>query len=242
MGEVTGREMSFAEHLDELRFRLLKSVIAVFVCGSACYFFWKEILSLFTGYPLSGLEHPPELMYTNPTEAFMVSIKIALFGGLFSAIPIVLYQVWRFIAPGLFHDEQSLIVPVVFFTTIFFVGGVLFCYFLVLPVAFNFLLEFSTVDLVARLSINIYIGFIVKLLLAFGLVFEMPIFSFILTRLGIITPGFLVRQYKYAIVIIFIISAILTPPDVFSQTLMAAPLLVLYGLSIGVSYCARRKK
>jgi sec-independent protein translocase protein TatC len=235
------KEMSFGDHLLELRSRLLKSVIAVMVCTIGCYFFWEKILALFTGYPLHMIEKPPSLIYTAPAEAFMISFKIAIFGGIFAAAPIVLYQVWCFISPGLYLKEKRTIFPVVFFSTLFFASGVVFCYMLVLPMAFRFLLSFYTVKLLPMLSINTYIGFVIKMLAAFGLVFELPVFAFILARLGLITHRFLIKQVRYAIVLIFIVAAILTPPDVLSQTLMAVPMLFLYGLSIIVAYFAGRK-
>lgn len=240
--DTAPKEMSFADHLQELRSRLLKAALAVLAGTAAAYAFWKDILLLFTEYPLEGVPVPPQLIYTAPSEAFMLSFKIAFFGGLLLAAPVVLYQAWCFISPGLFLKERKTIIPVVFFSTIFFLGGVLFCYYLVLPLAFAFLLDFYTVDLTAMLSINTYIGFVLKMLGAFGLVFELPIFIFILARLGLVTHRFLIRNIRYAVVIIFVVAAILTPPDILSQSLMAAPLMVLYALSIGVAYFAGRPR
>ncbi len=233
--------MSFGDHLQELRSRLAKCAVAVILSTITAYIFWERILALLTGYPLHLTEKPPSLIYTAPAEAFMISFKIAIFGGLVIAAPIILYQVWCFISPGLYLNEKKSIFPVVFFSTFFFLCGVLFCYLAVLPLAFKFLLSFYTVKLLPMLSINTYIGFIIKMLVSFGLVFEMPVFTFILVRMGIISHRFLVKQIRYAIVIIFIIAAILTPPDVLSQTLMAIPMLLLYTISIAVAYLARRK-
>ncbi|MBL8029163.1 MAG: twin-arginine translocase subunit TatC [Fibrobacteres bacterium] len=233
--------MPFLAHLDELRIRLIRSAIALVITTIAAYYFWQPILKIFTVYPLHRLQIKPPLVYTGAAEAFMVSFKIAFFGGIILGAPFILFQIWRFIAPGLYINERKMFLPVLFFSLLFFLGGMSFCYFLVLPLAFAFLLDFYGVGLTPMLTIGDYIGFNVKMLLAFGLVFEMPVFAFVLARLKILTHTFLIRQFRYAVVIIFVIAAILTPPDVISQSLMAAPLLVLYGISIGVAYFARRK-
>jgi sec-independent protein translocase protein TatC len=235
------KEMSFADHLQELRSRLFKAALAIVIGAIACYFYWEKILSLFTVYPLHLLARPPHLIYTAPAEAFMASFKIAFFGGLTLAAPFVLYQAWCFISPGLYLTERKTIYPVVFFSTFFFLLGIVFCYYFVLPIAFRFLLNFYNVQLVPMLSINTYIGFNIQLLVAFGAVFELPVFAFVLVRLGLITHRFLIKYVRYAIVVIFVVAAVLTPPDILSQTLMAVPLLLLYAISIGVAYFARRK-
>jgi sec-independent protein translocase protein TatC len=235
------KEMSFGEHLQELRSRLFKSAAAAVIGAIVCYVYWEKIFSVLTWYPLHLIKNPPSLIFTAPAEAFMISFKIALFGGLTLAAPYILYQAWCFISPGLFLHERKTIYPVVFFSTLFFLLGIVFCYFVVLPKAFRFLLGFFSVPLTPMLSINTYIMFILQLLAAFGAVFELPVFTFVLVRLGLITHKFLIRQVRYAVVLIFIVAAVLTPPDVLSQVLMAIPLLVLYGISIGVAYFARRK-
>lgn len=234
-------EMSFGEHLQELRVRLAKAAIAVAICAIGGYWFWEKILSWFTSYPLHLVERRPSLVYTAPAEAFMISFKIAVFTGIVAAAPFILYQAWCFISPGLHIKEKKAIVPVVFFSTFFFLLGVGFCYFVVLPLAFKFLLGFYTIQLIPMLTIETYIGFIIKMLVAFGLVFEMPVFTFVFVKLGLIDHRFLVRQIRYAVVIIFIIAAFLTPPDILSQTLMAIPMLALYLISIGVAFAARRR-
>lgn len=236
------QEMSFADHLLELRSRILKSLAALAACAVASFFFWREILSFFTGWPLHLLPDPPKLIYTAPVDGFMVSIQISVFAGLALAAPLIFYQIWRFVAPGLFRNEIKLVLPTLFFSTLFFLGGMAFAYFLVLPQAFRFLLSYAPAELSPMLSINVFIGFIVKLSAAFGLVFELPVFTFVLVRLGMVTPRFLVKNFRYAVVIIFILAAVLTPtPDAFTQLMMAAPLMVLYGLSIGVAWLAGRK-
>ena len=238
---ILSTEMSFAAHLQELRWCLLKSIIAVFIRAAICYSFWRPILSFFTSYPLSKAPMMPDLVYLDPTEAFLVSVKIALFGGIVLSIPFVFYQVWKFIAPGLFSNEKNFVLPVVLFSTFFFISGAGFAYFLVIPLAFRFLMGFNTEKLMPMFSINNYIGFILKILIAFALTFELPVFSFILTRMGLLTSSFLIKSFKYAVIIIFIMAALLTPPDVFTQILMAIPLVFLYSLSIGISYLVEKK-
>lgn len=235
------REMTFSEHLGELRSRLTKIAVFVLVGSGICYGFWSRILKLLTGHPLSRVARPPTLIYTAPVEAFMISFKIALFGGVVLSAPLILYQIWAFISPGLYLKERRTIVGVVFASTFFFASGVVFCFWFVLPLAFRFLLNFYTVNLMPMIAITEYIGFILKLLLAFGIVFEMPVFAFVLARLGLVSHTFLIKKIRYAIVIIVIISAIVTPPDLLSPVLMAIPMLLLYALSIGVAYSARRK-
>jgi len=235
------KEMSFVDHLSELRSRILKCLIAVLVCSGLCYRFWEKILRLLTGYPLHRLQPPPELIYTGPTEGFMISIKIALFSGLLSAAPFVFFQFWRFTAPGLFQNEKKQILPLILFSTFFFLSGIAFSYRIVLPIAFDFLMNCTPAPLRPLLSIDHYIGFVVKFMAAFGLVFELPVLAFIFARMGILTAAFLRRNFRYAVILIFILAAILTPPDVFSQTLMALPLLALYLLCIPIAHFARSR-
>ncbi|MFH0921536.1 MAG: twin-arginine translocase subunit TatC [Fibrobacterota bacterium] len=236
------KEMSFGDHLFEFRSHLIKSVLAVTVCSAGGLFFWKPLLHVFTGHPLSKMAHPPKLVFTTPTEAFVVNFKLGVFAGLLVAAPFVLYQVWCFVAPALYLREKKTIFPVVFVSTLFFVSGVFFGYRYVLPTAFAFLLDYDSAGLTPMLSINKYVGFIVQMLVGFGAVFELPVFAFVLARMGLITHRTLLKYLRHAVVVIFIVAAILTPsPDVFSQVMMAGPLLVLYGLSMGVAYLARKK-
>jgi len=234
-------EIPFLEHLEQLRWRLIKSIAAVVVLAIPCGILWQRIFDIVMIYPLRFADPKPRLIVTSPVEAVMLSLKIAVAGGIVLAAPVIFYQLWRFVAPGLYKHEKNLILPSVFFSTVFFLAGVGFCY-LMLPYLLRFLAAFSGGRMDAYYRTNEYLAFLLQLCLAFGVVFELPVISYVLTKLDIITPGFLVRNFKYALVIAFIAAAVLTPPDVLSQLLMAAPLTLLYALSILVSHMVARRK
>ena len=233
--------MSFLDHLEELRWRIVKMALALVVTAIPCGIFWKRIFDLVMVYPLRFANPRPHLIFTSPVEAVMLSFKIAFGAGFVLAAPVIFYQLWKFIAPALFPKEKKIILPTVIASSISFLCGLVFCY-LLLPYLFRILTSYAGTRLDPYFKIGDYFGFILKLSLAFGLVFELPVISFVCTRLGLITPKFLIRNSRIAIVIIFVIAAVLTPPDVFSQLAMATPLLVLYGLSILVSFFASRGK
>jgi sec-independent protein translocase protein TatC len=183
------------------------------------------------------------MVYTGLPEAFFTYIKVSLYAGIFVASPVVLYQVWKFISPGLFPKEKKFVAPFVITSTLLFVGGVCFGYFLVLPGAYKFFLEFTTDFLKPMLSMREYLTLTLKLLLAFGIIFEIPVFLFFMTKIGLVTPRKLARMRRYAIVVCFIVAAIITPtPDAFTQCMMAIPMIVLYEVGILVSKLAGRKK
>ncbi len=239
--------MPFLEHLEELRWRLIKSIAAIIFFGLAAYFFSDIILALLLrpyNEAVSALNNgeSKKLIFLTPTGGFMIHLKLSIFAGLILAIPVVFYQLWQFVVPGLFEKERRYVPIVAFFSTICFLSGALFCYFFVLPYGLSFLLGYETADLVATISVNEYLEFVSMMILVFGLVFELPILSYFLTRIGFLTPAFMRHYRRHGIVVMFIIAAILTPPDVFSQLLLAGPLLVLYELSILVSKLAQRKR
>jgi sec-independent protein translocase protein TatC len=233
--------MSFLDHLEELRWRIVKMATALVIASIPCWIEWKKIFDIVMVYPLRFANPRPHLIFTTPVEAVMLSFKIAFGGGFVLAAPVIFYQIWKFIAPGLFPNEKKIVLPTVLASTVAFLCGIGFCY-AVLPYLFRTLTAYAGNLLDPYFKIGDYFGFILKLTLAFGLVFELPVISFVCTRLGLITPKFLIRHVRIAIVIIFIVAGLLTPPDVFSQLLMAMPLLVLYLLSIGTSYLAVRKQ
>ena len=234
-------EMSFLDHLEELRWRLIKAAVAVGVCAVPSGIFWKKIIDFVMIYPLRYASPKPELIYTNPSESVIISFKIAFAGGLIAASPVVFYQLWRFISPGLYRNEKRIILPAVFASTIFFIGGIAFSYY-TFPILLRFLTAYGGSRLSPMFRIDEYFGFLLKISLAFGAVFELPVISFVLARMGVLTPGFLINKFRYAIVAIFILAAILTPPDVISQLMLAGPLLLLYGISIIVAAMASRRK
>lgn len=235
MEEVPPEEkrMELLDHLEELRRRLITCIVATFLCAIIGYFLSQFILN--------ALSKPVgELVFLAPPEAFITRLKISLIIGVFLAIPIIFYQFWQFVAPGLLKRERKYVFLTVLSSTIFFLGGAVFAYFVVLPLAIGFFLSFQTESLKAMFSIERYVGFVAKLLLAFGIAFQLPVVSFFLTKMGIVSPDFLRKRWRVAFVLVFIASAVFTPPDVFTQLLMAVPLLLLFGISILVSALAAR--
>ncbi len=239
---VTDSYMTFTEHLEELRWCLLKSLAAIILASVLCYFFSDAIFRFMVAPLRQNLGAGQSLIGTGVTEAFFIEIKVALAGGVFFSCPIIFYQIWRFISPGLSGNEKRLVIPFVLCATLFFIGGALFCYHVVLPVAFQYFIEqYGTIDVTPAIRIGEYFTFFFRMILAFGVTFELPVFTFFLVRLGIWDYRFMLRSFRYAIVAIFIIAAVLTPtPDVINQSLLALPMLLLYVISIGVAYIWRR--
>ncbi|HID11409.1 MAG TPA: twin-arginine translocase subunit TatC [Candidatus Latescibacteria bacterium] len=231
--------MSFLDHLEELRWRILKSIIALVLASGVGVAFSDRLIGLLV-LPLRRLDPPPKLIFLKPVGMFVVRIEAALLVGAVLASPVVLYQAWRFIAPGLLEHERKAFPLAVVTATGCFLAGVAMAYWAVLPIALRFLVGLGTEYVQAQFDIGRYIGFLLRLCLGFGLVFELPVFSYFLTKLGVLTPGFLQRNRRYAVVGVVALAALLTPPDVASQLLMAGPLLLLYEVSIWVSKLAGR--
>jgi sec-independent protein translocase protein TatC len=225
-------KIPFTAHLEELRNRLIKCFIAVGV-GFAVSYGFKEILFKILVHPLVKVMPPGDyLIFTGLPEAFFTYLKVAFLSGLMVASPFILYQFWMFVAPGLYKKERRLLGPIVLLSSFFFIAGALFGYFIVFPWGFKFFLGFATETIRPLPSMKEYLGFSAKLLLAFGLVFELPMILTFLARLGIVSVAFLTKNRKYAILLIFVMAAILTPPDVVTQVMMALPLMFMYELSI----------
>jgi len=246
---MEGSRAPFLEHLEELRRRLWRAVVGIILCAIGCYFFHEEIFFFLTRplYEVMAARNLGDrLVYRSIGGVFAFHMQVAGLGGLFFGMPILLWQLWAFIGPGLHKREKVIVMPFVFATTLCFVGGAAFGYFLVLPDAYDFLLGYSIQygpqKLVPDINIEDYLDFVVKLLLGFGIAFELPTIAAALALVGIITHRALIRMWRYAVVGIFIIAALLTPPDVMSQMLMAVPLLLLYGLSIGICYGITRRR
>jgi len=232
----------FLSHLEELRKRLITCAIAVGVGFICCYAF-SEKLFYFLIKPLKAqMPEGDRLIFTNLPEMFITHLKIAFIVGILLMSPFIFYQLWMFIAPGLYQQEKRYVVPFVAFSTILFLGGAFFGYFIVFPFGFKFFLGFADDYVQALPSVKQYFSFAIKLLFAFGLVFELPVVMYFLTKIGVVTPDFLKKNRKYAILLIFVVAAILTPPDVISQVMMAAPLIILYEISIIIARVAVRKK
>lgn len=242
-GESSRAQMSFLDHLSELRIRLTRCCIAVGIGFLACYGFSKQLFELLMRPLVEVIPPDSKLIFTALPEAFFTYIKVALVGGVLLTSPYIFYQIWCFIAPGLYEEERKHLMPVALCSGLFFVVGASFGYYVVFPFAFEFFMSFATEVIQPMPSLKEYLGFSLKLLFAFGLVFELPLFIFFLARLGIVNAAMLRKFRKYSFVAAFIISAILTPPDVISQTLMAGPLIVLYEISIFVAkYFGKKTK
>ncbi|HPD57864.1 MAG TPA: twin-arginine translocase subunit TatC [Smithellaceae bacterium] len=235
--------MSLTEHLIELRKRLFRIVIALGVGFGICFYFKNLVFDIITRPLTEVLPAESHLVYIGLTEAFFVYMKLAFFAALLLTSPYILYQIWKFISPGLLPREKKLVVPFVFFSSLLFVGGVLFGYYIVLPPAFKFFVSFNNEYLQAMISFREYLSLFVMFLLGFGVSFELPVFIFFLAKLGVVNAKTLARQWKFAILFIFIAAAVLTPsPDALSQILMAIPLMFLYVVSIFVAGFARKEK
>jgi sec-independent protein translocase protein TatC len=225
-------KMPFTAHLEELRWRLIVTFVAIGLGFLLSYGFKETIFEILMRPLISVMGESDQMIFTNLPEAFFTYLKVSLLSGIMLASPVILFQIWMFIAPGLYSEERKLILPFVFLSTLFFVGGALFGYFVVFPYGFQFFLSFASENIKAFPSMKEYLSFSSKLLLAFGIVFELPLFITLMARLGMVTPAFLKQNRKYAILLFFVGSAIITPPDVVTQIMMAFPLMLLYELSI----------
>jgi len=248
--------MPITAHLEELRRRIFVSLAAVAV-GFAVTFSFSQRILMWLEIPLNRTyalqrtppylvtvprDTPVELYFLAPTEPFWTHIKVAFLAGLLLAVPVIFYELWRFVSPGLLPRERRYAGPFVLLSTFFFLVGSAFCYFVVLPFAMNFLITFDA-HLKPVLSVGQYVDFCIKFLLAFGLVFELPLAITLLSRMGLTTPEFLARNRKYAVLLAFVFAAILTPtPDVFNQTLMAGPMILLYEVGILAAKVFRKRK
>jgi sec-independent protein translocase protein TatC len=242
MGAEADVRMPLTAHLEELRTRIIRSLLGIAAGFLASYGF-SEWLVAWLLKPLTAIRPDQALVIgTGVTDAFFTKLKVAAVAGVFVASPIVFYQAWQFVAPGLYERERRVALPFSAAATFFFVSGAAFCYYLVFPVAFRFFLdEFTSVGISPQIRVSEYLTFTSRMLLAFGVTFELPVVTFFLARIGLVTHRMMIAGARYAIVVIFIVAAVLTPgPDVASQMLMATPLLVLYALSIGIAYMVGR--
>ncbi len=222
-------------HLVELRKRLGISVGVLFVMFFACFFVWETILAWMI-FPLeSVLPAGSEIIFTKVQEPFFTALKVSFFTAFLLSLPVIFWQFWLFIAPGLYDNEKKLVIPFVASATFMFLLGASFCYFIVVPLGFEFLINFGSQLFKALPSIGEYVTFFTKLLLGFGIAFELPVITFFFAKLGLVTDRSLINFFRYAIIIIFLASALLTPPDLLTQFLMAGPLIILYGISILVA-------
>ena len=228
------KRLTFFQHLEELRSRIIKSLIFVIVVSCILFNLTDKIL-------LNIVRPVGSLIFIEPAEAFIANIKIAFWGGLFLSSPFILYQIWQFLLSGLNTNERRYVFIFGPLSFIFFMLGAGFGYFIIVPIGIKFLLSFSTDFIAPAISLGRYVSFVGVLTFAFGAIFEIPLVILFLTRLGVVSPVFLSTRRKHAVVIIFILAAILTPPDVVTQCLMAGPLMILYELSVFFSKLAFKK-
>jgi sec-independent protein translocase protein TatC len=237
--------MGFLQHLEELRKRIIWSVAYIGIGFAVCWNYHEQIWNWIQKPVITALaanKMDTQLVYTNPTEPFNVFLKVALIAGIFLASPFILYQVWAFIAPGLYRNEKRYVLPFMFSTVGLFVGGGLFGYYMVYPAALTFLIEFSK-QLKPMITITEYLDLFMTIILGLGIVFEMPILVFFLALFGVVSAGWMWRNLRYSILIIFIIAAIITPTtDIMNMCIFAAPMIVLYLVSIGVAYVVHPKQ
>jgi len=238
-------KMSFLDHLDELRKRLVRIVAYLGGGFLVCWFFHEQIYGFIQKPILQSLpEESRKLVYTNLTDAFILYMKVAFIGAIFLTIPLSLYEVWRFIAPGLYRNEKKYVVPFLVISVFLFVAGGAFCYLYVLPQAFRFLIGIGS-DFTPMITINSYWDMTLMMLLGFGIIFEMPVVVAFLSIWGLVTAGFLWRKFKYALIIMVALAAILSPTgDPFNLLIWSAPMVVLYIFSMGVAaiFGWKRKK
>jgi sec-independent protein translocase protein TatC len=232
---VEDEKLPITDHLSELRSRLIKSLLAIAAGFALSYGFSKAIFDFLTKPLVKALPPGSHLIYTALPEAFLTYIKVSFFSGLVLATPVIFYQVWKFVMPGLYANERRHVGPFVLAATFFFLLGASFAYFVVFPFGFKFLLGYASGDIYAMPKLNEYLSFIVTLLIAFGSIFELPVVIFFLAKIGIVSPQFLRKQRRYAILAIAVVAAVLTPPDPLSMMFMMIPLLILYEFSVWVA-------
>ena len=222
-------------HIVELRKRLTYSLITVSVMFFVMFAFWQPLLAWMT-IPLNAvLPEGSSVIFTKVQEPFFTAVKVAFFAAFIASLPVIFWQFWLFVAPGLYDNEKKLVIPFVAFATLMFLLGSAFSYYIVIPFGFEFLINFGSQLFTALPSIGEYVGFFTKILIGFGIAFELPVITLFLAQIGLVTDATLKSFFKYAVVLIFILSALLTPPDVITQFLMAGPLILLYGVSIMIA-------
>lgn len=232
-------EMSFLGHLEELRWRLIYAAIGIVIGTVAAWIFIDQLVNYILLKP--SRDAGIVLQNLKPFGQIVLYIQVAVIAGIMLSLPNIFYQFWKFIAPALKKNEKKYVFGVVFFSSICFIAGVVFAFFVILPLAMKFVEQFGSEEIANNFAINEYMSIIISLMLGAGLVFELPMLSFFLTKLGILTPAFMKKYRKYAIVVLLIFSAMFTPPDPASQIMLGVPLLLLYEISIFISKISMRK-
>lgn len=222
-------------HIADLRKRLMVSCASLIVAFFICFFFYEPILEWMMVPVEAVLPAGSHMVAIEVQETFFTALKVAFFAGFILSLPVIFWQLWLFLAPGLYDHEKKLVVPFVFFATLMFLSGATFAYYVVVPFGFEFLINFGSTVVTVLPSIGKYVGFFTKLLFGFGVAFELPVITFFLAKIGLVDDKMLKDFFKYAVVLIFILASLLTPPDVLTQFLMAGPLIILYGVSIYIA-------
>lgn len=239
-GRKSPDEMTFLEHLEDLRKRLFYSFLALLVGFAPGWYFSKDLYQLLARPVTQYLPEGTKLAFTTLTAPFMLYIKVAVLAAVFLASPFIFLQVWYFVAPGLYQKERRYVVPFVFMTTFFFSLGALFGYKIVFPWACRFFLAMGE-DFQPVITVDQYFGFALKILLGIALIFELPTLVFFLSKMGVLTAQWMIRNFKYAVLVVFIVAAVITPtPDIVTQSIVAVPMLALYGLSILIALAVGR--
>ena len=241
--ELEGGRMTFLEHLDELRKRLIASIIGI-AAGCVIAFIFLDRIFTFITLPMAQmLPEGSKLITTEPSEYFMLWFKVGFLAGLLIATPFVLYQVWLFVAPGLYSHEKRFAIPFVVSSSIFFFAGAAFSHYIAFPVTWIFFIGFRSDFVTFMPKLSSAFSLYVKMVLGFGIIFQMPVLVMALARMGVVNARFLLRQFKYATLVIFILGAVLSPGgDIASQVMMAGPMMLLYIFSIGVAWVFQKKK
>ncbi len=235
-------KLPVTDHLEELRSRLIKCIVAVIAGFLISFSFSQQLFDLLT-YPLvRAMPTDGKLIYTSLQEAFVTYMKVAFFAGLFISMPVIFYQIWKFVVPGLYEKERTYVVPFMLLACLFFCLGASFAFFIALPFAFRFFLSFTTDRIQALPSMKEYLSLSMSLMIAFGVTFELPVFMFFLAKMGLVNHTKLKKFRKYAFLSISCIAAFCTPPDMVSMVLLIIPLYLLYELSIFVVYFTAKKK
>ena len=231
--EEGGAEMSFLEHLEELRWRLIYAIIGIVIGTIAAWIFIDQLVNFILLKPARDAN--ATLQNLKPFGQIFLYVQVAIVAGVVVSIPNIFYQFWRFIAPALKKSEKKYIFSIVIFSSVCFLSGIVFAYYIMLPLALKFVADFGSENIINNFAINEYMTIIISLMLGSALIFELPMLSFFLTKLGVLTPTFMRKYRKYALVIILIFAAFLTPPDPVSQLILAIPLVLLYEISIFIS-------
>ena len=240
--ETTAEAMTLVDHLRELRSRLIKAVLAVAVAFVFTYTYSEDVYQLLIA-PLMGALPPEQgfMAFTALVEPFFTYLKAALVGAFIIASPVVLYQLWAFVAPGLHASERRTFLPLIFFSVVLFFAGIAFAYMVVFPVAFKYLVGFAGPEIKPYLSMGLYFSLATKLLMAFGAAFQLPLVMVVLARLGMVKARAFAAWWRYALLLSVAVGAVLTPPDIFSQLLMGGPLMVLYGIGVLLAFIFGKK-